>query len=194
MGSMIRKTIWAIVIALAVITLAYAATEFVSTVIPSGGTEGIKSGFGLEVEPPEIMLKDCPLGKKVAVSDLGGEKMKLRILNKGAAAYTYTINILFACEAGDSLKEGYRDIPDKSWLIPQEREMYIPANSAKEVELYLTMPKRKAYYDKKYQAIIEVKSKKNRPEDMFVLAVQLRICFSTIRELPLILNDANLRK
>lgn len=150
-------------------------------------------GFGLEVEPVEINIENVPLGKKIALSDLGGDKMKLRIQNKGAADYIYAINVLFSTEAQDSHREGYIDIPDKSWLIPENKELCIPANSSKVVELYLKIPKRKAYYDKKYQAVIEVKSKKNRPEDIFVLAVQLRMCFSTRRELPLIKENANLR-
>lgn len=138
-------------------------------------------GFGLEVDPVEIVIKDCPLGEKVAISDFGGEKMKLRIQNQGTTAYTYTINILFSSEAQGRLREGYIDIPDTSWIIPENKEVYISTKSSKEVELYLEIPKREEYYDKKYQAIIEVKSKKNRPEDIFVLAVQIRMCFSTIK-------------
>jgi len=137
--------------------------------------------FGLEVNPPEIVVENVPLGEKVTVSDLGGEKMKLRIQNQGIAAYTYTINTLFSSEAGDRLKEGYKDIPDRAWFIPENKEVLIPANSTKVVELYLEIPESEEYYDKKYQAIIEIKSKKNRPEDMFVLAVQIRMRFSTIK-------------
>ena len=142
-------------------------------------------GFGLEVEPPEIVVEDVPLGEKVAVSDLGGEEMKLRIENKSETAYTYTINTLFSSEAGDRLKEGYIDIPDRAWLIPENKEVLIPAKNSKEVELYLEIPEFEEYYDKKYQAIIEVKSKKNRPEDVFILAVQIRMRFSTIKTPPL---------
>jgi hypothetical protein len=138
-------------------------------------------GFGLEVDPVEIVIKDCPLGEKAAVSDLGGEKMKLRIQNQGTTAYTYTINTLFSSEAQDRLREGYIDIPDTFWIIPENKEVRIPPKSTKEVELYLEIPKKEECYDKKYQAIIEVKSKKNRPEEVFVLAVQIRMCFSTIK-------------
>lgn len=170
---MLKKLALLITVALllttALVSQSYAATEFLPV---------IKSGFGLEVDPPEIAVENAPLGEKAALSDLGGEKMKLRIQNKGTAAYTYTINVLFVSEAGDSLKEGYIDIPDKSWIIPENKEVRILANSAEVIELYLKIPKRKAYYDKKYQAVIEVKSKKNRPEDILVLAVQLRMCFS----------------
>ena len=138
-------------------------------------------GFGLEVDPVEMVVQGCPLGEKVAVSELGGEKMRLKIENKGAAAYTYTINILSSSQAGSRLREGYIDIPDTAWIIPENKEVRIPANSVGEAELYLKIPKHKKYYDKRYQAIIEVKSKKNKPEDIFVLAVQIRMSFSTIK-------------
>jgi len=137
--------------------------------------------FGLEVDPVEIVVQGCPLGKKVAVSELGGEKMRLRIENKAAAAYTYTINVLSSSQAGSRLREGYIDIPDTDWIIAENKEVRIPGNSIGEVELYLKIPQAKKYYNKRYQAIIEVKSKKNKPEDTFVLAVQIRMCFSTMK-------------
>ena len=135
--------------------------------------------LGVEVDPPEINLKDVPLGRKVAVSALGGDQMKLRIQNKGPVAYTYTITVLPASKTSSPLKKGYIDIPHTSWLWPQEKEVLIPGNSVKEVELFLKIPRRKRYKGKDFQAIIEVKSKKNRPEEIFVVAVQLRFCFST---------------
>ena len=133
--------------------------------------------IGMEVDPVEINLSNCPLGERIAISELGGEKMKLRIENKSDSACTYTINIL--THANAPLKKDYRNIPDTSWLWPEKREVRIPGKSTKTVELYLKIPKAKEYYDKKYQAIVEVKSKKNNPQDLFVLAVQIRISFST---------------
>lgn len=134
-------------------------------------------GIGLEVDPGEINIKYVPLGKKIAVSELGGEKLKIH--NKSAASYTYTINILFNSETTAPLKGGYVDIPDTSWIWPEKKEVLVPGNGTKEVELFLKVPRKKRYKDKKFQAIIEVKSKKNRPEDIFVLACQLKVCFST---------------
>lgn len=136
--------------------------------------------IGLEVDPGEIVIKDIPLGEVVKVSELGGEKMKLRIENKGGSAYTYTIDILPTSDTTSKLKEGYRDIPDISWIWPENKEVRIAGKSSKEVELYLKIPKTEEYYNKKYQAIIEVKSKKERPQDLFVLACQLRMSFSTV--------------
>lgn len=136
--------------------------------------------IGLAVEPAEINIKDVPLGKKVAVSKLvGDERMKLNIKNKGQEAYAYTINVLSVSETTDTLKEGYIDIPDTSWIWPENKEVIIEGQGSKVIELFLKIPKKRGYYNKKYQAVIEVKSKKNRPEETFILACQLRISFST---------------
>lgn len=140
-------------------------------------------GFGmdisLEVNPGEINLMNVPLGEKVEVSVLGGENMKLKIENKSSAAYTYTIAILPNSETSAVLKQGYENIPDIAWIILEMEEVQIAGNSTKEVELYLEIPKLDKYYNKKYQAIIEVKSKKNSPDELIVLACQLKICFAT---------------
>ena len=136
-------------------------------------------GFGLGVDPNEINIENVPLGKQAAVSALGGEGMKLSIKNKGASASYYTINILPSAQTSATLKEGYTDIPDISWITPENKEVSIEAGSTKAVELYLKIPKKKAYYNKKYQAVIEVKSKKNKSEEIFVLACQLKMFIST---------------
>jgi len=137
--------------------------------------------IGLEVDPVEINLSNVPLGKRIAISEIGGEKMKLRIENKSDSAYTYTIDILKSSEKAAPLKRGYRDIPDTSWISPEKGEVKIPAKTTKAVELYLRIPESKRYQNKDYQAIVEVKSRKNNPQDLFVLAVQIRICLSTAK-------------
>ena len=134
--------------------------------------------IGLGVDPGEVNIKDVPLGEVVKVSELGGEAMLLRIENKSASAFTYTIEILPTSKPGH-LKAGYTNIPDTSWIWPGDKELRIEGNTTKAVELYLKIPESEEYYDKKYQAIIEVKSKKERPEELFVLACQTRMCFST---------------
>lgn len=136
-------------------------------------------GFGLEVGPDEIYIENVSLGEPVAVSVLAGERMKLSIKNKGTSAYTYSIDILRTAQTTATLKEGYRDIPDISWIWPENKEVKIAGNSTKVVELYLKIPKKAGYANKRYQAVIEVKSKKNNPTEIFVLACQLKIFFTT---------------
>ena len=94
-------------------------------------------------------------------------------------AYYTLIDIFPTLKTVTNLKQGYIDIPDTSWTWPEKKEVLVPGNSVEEVELYLNIPDKEEYYNQKYQAVIEVKNKKNRPEEIFVLAYQLRICFST---------------
>lgn len=147
-------------------------------------------GLGLAVNPNEIHLENVPLGQLVAVSVLGGERMKLSIKNKGASACTFTINILPTSQTTTVLKDGYGDIPDTSWIQPENKEIRLEGNSSKAVELYLKIPKKKEYYNKKYQALIEVKSKKEHPQELFVVACQVKISFSTLNTLNLNSQEA----
>jgi len=135
--------------------------------------------MGLGVDPGEFYLHNVALGQKVAVSSLSRDGMKLRIKNKGRTAYAYTINILSTSQTTATLGQGYIDIPDTAWIFPESKELRVPGNSTKDVELYLMIPKKEEYYNKNYQAVIEVKSKKNKAEELFVLACQLKISFST---------------
>ena len=152
---------------------------FVLFIVIALAAPGRSFALGLEVDPGEINLKNVPLGKTIAVSALGGEQVKLSIKNKGASACTYSINILPSAQTTAALKESYLDIPDTSWISPENKEVKVDANSRKTVELYLKIPKKAEYANKNYQAVIEVKSKKNGPEELFVLACQLKIFFST---------------
>lgn len=140
------------------------------------------AGFaaGLQVSPGNIYIDNVPIDERVAVSAAGREKMKLSINNKGASACTYTINILSIAQTTAVLKQGYKDIPDTSWIFPETKEVQIPGNSTKAVELYIRIPENPRYYNARYQAVIEVKSKKTSPQEIFVLACQTQIFFSTV--------------
>lgn len=143
---------------------------------------GISFGAGLGIDPGEINVKNVPPGEKVAVSALGGEGMKLKIKNQGADACNYTIDILPCAKTTATLGAGYIDIPDVSWISPEAKEVQVPGNSSKDVELYIKVPEEKERYGKSYQAVIEVKSKGkgNKSGVNFVLACQMKICFSTV--------------
>lgn len=135
--------------------------------------------MSLEVGPDDFKVTGVPLGRKTAVSELSSRRLKLEIKNKSSAAYNYVINILPSEDTTAPLPAGYLDIPDTSWIIPEKEEVKIEAGRTKEVELYIDIPKKEKYADKKYQAVIEVKSKKNKPSNLFVLAAQVRIMFET---------------
>lgn len=138
--------------------------------------------MGLAVDPGRIDLEAVPLGDKVTASEVAGEPLCLEITNNSSTAFDYVIDILYSGETSAPLPSGYQDITDTSWIIPAQSEVSIKAGQTKEVELYLNLPDDPNYAGKKYQAVVEVKSKKRRPEDIFVLAAQVRIRFTTQAE------------
>ena len=137
------------------------------------------AAMGLETNPSQIDVTDVPLGRRVAVSKLTEQPVYLEIKNKSDADYDYVIRILYTAETAVPLPEGYVDIPDTNWIMPEEKEVRIEANQTKQVELFIFIPNKKAFAGKKYQAIINVRSKKNNPQDLFILACQLRITLQT---------------
>lgn len=135
--------------------------------------------MGLSVDPNEIILNNVPIGKKISVSKFAGKEAQLVIENKSAQDFTYEINILDTTQTKTFLKQGYIDIPDTKWITPEANQVHILANKTKTVNLYLKIPDNKQHKNQNYQAIVEVKSKKNDPKGLFVLAVQIRMCIST---------------
>ena len=140
------------------------------------------AGFamGLQVRPGDIYIENVPLGERVAVSAASRERVKLSINNTGTSVRTYTIHILPTAQTTAVLKQGYKDIPDTSWISPEPKEVQVSGNSTKAVELYIKIPQNPQYQNKQYQAVIEVKSKKTSPNEIFVLACQTQIFFSTV--------------
>jgi hypothetical protein len=134
---------------------------------------------GLAVSPGRIDLEAVPLGSKVTASQLAGQPLCLEITNNSSTAFDYVIDILSTGETSAPLSADYQDIVDTEWISLEAEEVRIEAGQTKEVELYFNLPDEAAYSGKKYQAVIEVKSKKHRPEDIFVLAAQIRIRFTT---------------
>lgn len=138
-------------------------------------------GFGLSVDPEVINLENIPLGEKVSVANLGGDALKLKITNKGGSLYGYSIKILYTAVTANSLKAGYEDIPDIFWIEPEKKEIKLLGNGSTSLDIFIKVPNNDNYADKKYQAIVEVKNKKNNPEETIVLACQIPIRFSTVK-------------
>ena len=131
---------------------------------------------GLGVAPGELTVKEVPAGKKVLISSLGAEKLK--VTNKDSRPHRFTIKVLTCAESQNRVKYGYQDIPDIAWLKPAEAEAVIGPMETKEFDLFAAVPKKAEYRGKSFQAIVEVRREKDNPTDLFVLAAQPRVCFT----------------
>ena len=134
------------------------------------------SGSGLGVEPGKMEIENVPAGRNVSVSSLSGKK--LIITNKDRRTRIFSIKVFNSKETDNRIKYGYEDIPDASWLRPEYGEIEIESRSRGEVDLFVNIPDQEEYLNKKYQAVVEVRQEKNNPKDLFVTAVQVRVCIA----------------
>jgi rhodanese-related sulfurtransferase len=143
---------------------------------------GIPSGditkMGFDVEPGEINITNfAPLGEMLSYSKL--ENRKLQIKNLGPKKRTFRIYVYTCSESNNRVFPGCEDIPDTSWVTPEQAEFEITGNSMKEIDLFVKIPAGKAFAGKKYQCILEILMDKENPEDMYVLSVQANMLIST---------------
>jgi hypothetical protein len=138
-----------------------------------------RADMGLEVGPDDISLEGVLLGEKLSFSKIAGRPIALEIKNKSNRAFDYEINILYSLNTTAGLSYGYSDIPDTGWIIPENKMIKVEAGQTGRLELYMAVPDDASYAGKAYQAVIEVKSMKDNPNDLFVLACQLRVFFTT---------------
>ena len=132
----------------------------------------------LGIDPGEIAIESyLPLGKTIAVSEVFGKKIK--ITNYDTEAHKYDIGIFTCAEKGAKPKEGFEDIPDATWAQPEFKEIEVSGNSAREVEIYIKVPDKSKLLNKKYEAVFEAKSQKEKEGDLFIVAVDILMTFRT---------------
>jgi len=106
--------------------------------------------FGLV--PWEVFLKGAKLGTLIDVSKETGNQLK--IVNPNDQDLKFLLKCITVRDAGVSLKEGYEDCPDPSFLNFSETEFTIPPDSIKKINMYLKFPKQDEYFEKRYMFII----------------------------------------
>lgn len=105
-------------------------------------------------EPSTLLLKDLALEKK--------EKAKIIIYNNDTKTHKYRITPLVI--AVDPTREqivttpGYSWIPNVKWLKAAKKRLEILPGKSKELTVAINIPKRKEYYQKKWEALIFVES------------------------------------
>jgi len=102
--------------------------------------------------PWEIFLKGAKLGKLVDVIKETGTQLK--IVNPNDEELKFRLKCITVREAGASLKEGYEDCPDPSFLNFSETEFVVPSDSIKKVNMFLKFPGQAEYFEKRYMFII----------------------------------------
>jgi len=102
--------------------------------------------------PWEVFLKGAKPGKLVNVSKETATQLK--VVNPNDQELKFRLKCKTVKEARVSLKPGYEDCPDPSFLKFSENEFVVPANSIKKVKMILKFPRRDDYFGKRYMFII----------------------------------------
>jgi len=102
--------------------------------------------------PWEVFLKGGKLGSLIDVSKETGTPLK--IVNPNDEEMRFSLKCITVREAGVSLKAGYGDCPDPSFLNFSEAEFVVPPDSIKKINMYLKFPKQDEYFGKRYMFII----------------------------------------
>ena len=96
--------------------------------------------------------------------------MRFKIYNDSDKARRYTLKVDKAVKVGVNVLKGYSDIPNPSWFWFENNEVLVPANSAKEIRMFLRIPSEEKYCNQKWAVGIDVEGKPEA-EERLVLAV-----------------------
>jgi len=147
------------------------------------------------VEPSVISVSNVVLGKKfeLQISSPASAGYFLAVANTGEKRADYAISIMTCKEYGCNPYFGYSDIPDGGWIetrvVSSEQravsrkenltEITIPAGETGYVRgIFIKIPKKKEYYNQRWQAVVKV-IKKASPGEMINLEVVLPLWIET---------------
>ncbi len=102
--------------------------------------------------PWEVFLKGAKLGGRINVLKQNGTQLK--VVNPNDQELKFRLKCITVRKAAVSLKAGYEDCPDPSFLNFSENEFVVPPNSIKKIKMFLKFPRQDEYFGKRYMFII----------------------------------------
>lgn len=110
------------------------------------------SNLNFSLLPWEVFLKGAKLGSRINVLKETGTQLK--VVNPNDQELKFSLKCITVKKAGVSLKRGYEDCLDPSFLNFSKNEFAVPPNSIKKVKMFLKFPRRDEYFGKRYMFII----------------------------------------
>lgn len=149
---------------------------------------------GFLVDSSYIKVSNVPLGKNFELlatpannpnsADTPGDQYFLKITNNKAESAKYTIELLTCKDSGYNPVAGYQDIPDLKWIKVENPTIEIPAHEKGYFRgVWIKIPKKKEYYNQRYQVIVKVKGVVNEGQSINVEVV-LPLWVITIQKPP----------
>lgn len=110
------------------------------------------SNLNFSLVPWEVFLKGAKPGSRINVLKETGTQLK--IVNPNDQELKFSLKCITVRKAGVSLKRGYEDCPDPSFLNFSENEFVVPPNSIKKVKMFLKFSRDDEYFGRRYMFII----------------------------------------
>lgn len=157
------------------ILLAVTATFTVAVAVCRG--EEIGSGFGLG--PGMLLIENVkPGGEKVEATTM---ETGLFVYNGTEAKQLFSVSVLKATQAIGTWELGYTDLPDASWLEVDKQEVEVPAKSKAPIKLFVKVPNKPEYFNKKWMAVAVCSPGKKQP-GVVGLQVATRLQIETLAD------------
>ena len=123
-------------------------------VIPPEKRKKIISNLDFYLTPPNIVVRGVKVGKKVDLEKFIGQTLK--IMNPNEKAFTYRVSVMKVKDSVASLRSGFEDTPDPSFLKLDKTEVEAEPLSIREVKMFLDFPEEERYKGKNYMFVISV--------------------------------------
>jgi len=108
------------------------------------------------LSPTKLVLKNAPLGSRIKID-------AIKIFNNRPENCSYTVRSRAPAQGGEKgipISPGYERIPVPGWLFAGQRMFSIENQGSAKTDVWLNIPKKLEYCDKKWEGLLLVRSDK----------------------------------
>jgi len=127
---------------------------FIETNSKAGLTASLYGTVALS--PTKLVLKNAPLGSRIKID-------AIKIFNNRPENCSYAVRSRAPAQGGEKgipLSPGYEKIPVPGWLFAGQRMFSIENHGSAKTDVWLNIPKKLEYCDKKWEGLLLVRSDK----------------------------------
>ncbi|MCY3022070.1 MAG: hypothetical protein NTW87_23910 [Planctomycetota bacterium] len=119
-----------------------------------------ETGFG--IGPGMILVENIQPGAP-EVDVFGKTDLAFEVHNGTNKAHTFSVAVIKPRAAIASWEIGYEEIPDPSWCRLDKAELDLPAQTDGKVKLFIKVPDKPEYYNRKWMALVVCRPGKPTP-------------------------------
>jgi hypothetical protein len=141
-------------------------------------------GRGVGIQPHIQLIENVPLGQKISLKQMS--EINFCIKNNSDLPHTFILSV----KQPKQTFQGYKAIPDTSWVWFEKNTITLKPHQKKEIPLYFKIPKKEEYYNRHWEAGIVVSTKQKKGE-LFGLIMETRYQIETESKSDIKIKDLN---